>query len=330
MYWSLSLQHKFSRKHLSFVPYYEIRCRVFIGGIRIMSDSNSYTASLSGIIDDIDVGRIRHPKQQLRAVNYEVSELASAIQEKGLLQPIIVRTKEDYFEIVAGNRRYEACKNLGWRKITSHVEELDDKEAFEIALMENIQRSTLNPVDEAKAFKAYVSGFGWGGVTDLAAKIGKSVSYVTRRMGLLSLPPDIVSSISDSAMSSSMGEELCSIKDNNTQSELAFLISKRHLSVKKVRQLVNGLENDPNYNSIITFSELKGKRHRQIQKSLDKSIIVLRIAMNRIAMIIDDVRDDCWITAELLLQHRNVLHEQIDILLKEKRKRGGRLDRMLT
>ncbi len=146
-----------------------------------------------------------HPKEQLRTDMHQIPELASSIRQKGLLQPIIVPIKDDHFEIVAGNRRYEACKSLGWRKITCHIEELDDREAFEIALMENIQRSTLNPVDEAKAFQSYVSNFGWGGVTDLASKIGKSVSYVTKRIALLTLPPDVISSIREYAMSSEHG-----------------------------------------------------------------------------------------------------------------------------
>jgi ParB family transcriptional regulator, chromosome partitioning protein len=293
-----------------------------------MSEIISCAASLSGIIDDIEVSRIRHPKEQLRTETHQLSELAASIGQKGLLQPIIVRIKEDYFEIVAGNRRYEACRRLGWRKITCHVEELDDKEAFEIALMENIQRSTLNPMDEAKAFQSYVSDFGWGGVTDLASKIGKSVSYVTKRIALLKLPPDVISSIRDYAMSSSMGEELCYVKDNNTQSELGFLISQRHLSVRKVRQLVEDLENDTNYNSILISSKRDDKPSNEIQKSLDKSIIVLRIALNRIAMIIEDVKDS-WIASEILLQHKNLIHNQIDILLKEKRKTNEKLDRLL-
>ena len=122
-----------------------------------MSETLSCATSLSGIIDDIEVTRIRHPNEQLRSGSYLVTDLAASIAQKGLLHPIIVRINGDLFEIVAGNRRFEACKILGWRKITCHVEDLSDKEAFEISLMENIQRCTLNPLDEAKAFELYVS-----------------------------------------------------------------------------------------------------------------------------------------------------------------------------
>jgi ParB family chromosome partitioning protein len=209
-----------------------------------MTEILSSASSMSGIVDDIEINRILHPKNQLREAGYNVSGLAASITEKGLLQPIIVRPAgNNFFEIVAGNRRYEACKSIGFRKITCHIAELNDKEAFEIALVENIQRNTLNPIEEAKAFKDYISNRGWGGATDLALKLSKSVSYVTKRVALLELPEDVIASISNSLLSCSVGEELSSIKDNSKKSELARLVAQRHLSVRKVRQL-RELENN--------------------------------------------------------------------------------------
>ncbi|MGA9150979.1 MAG: ParB/RepB/Spo0J family partition protein [Candidatus Nitrosopolaris sp.] len=120
-------------------------------------------------------GRHRYFKKQSKNIRHNVpdtEELAKSIQQKGLLQPILVRTLDGYFEIVAGNRRFCACKALGWKKIACHIIELVDKQAFEVSLVENIQRKTISPLDEANAFKAYVSDFGWGGVSDLASKIG--------------------------------------------------------------------------------------------------------------------------------------------------------------
>ena len=109
---------------------------------------------------------------------------------------------------------------MGWRKITCHVVELDDKEAFEVSLTENVQRKTLNPLEEARAFKTYVSDFGWGGASDLAIRLGKSASYVTKRIRLLELPTDVLDSITDSVIGTSVAEELCSVKDKSKQSEL--------------------------------------------------------------------------------------------------------------
>lgn len=98
----------------------------------------------------------------------------SSIQQKGLLEPIVVRPVEKAFEVVAGNRRFEACKKLGWRSIPCHVVELDDKEAFEVSILENVQRETLNPIEEGRAYRNYVDECGYGGESELARKIGKS------------------------------------------------------------------------------------------------------------------------------------------------------------
>ena len=149
---------------------------------------------------------------------------------------------DGYFEVVAGNRRFCACKALGWKKIACHVIELDDKQAFEVSLIENIQRKRLTSLDEASAFKAYVSEFGWGGMSDLALRIGKSLSYVTKRIMLLNLPADVLESITSSRLNTSIAEELCSIKDKAKQSKLANLIVCRRLSFRNARKLLTNID----------------------------------------------------------------------------------------
>jgi len=289
-----------------------------------MVEVNSCSSSLTGIIDDIKVNRIKHPKEQLRTDSYNVSDLSASIKQKGLLQPIVVRMKEDYFEIVAGNRRFKACKNLGWRKITCLIEELDDMEAFEISLMENIQRHTLNPIDEATAYNTYVSNLGWGAVSDLATKIGKSVSYVTKRMALLDLPPDVIDSIRRCVMSSSVAEELCGVRDETKQTELAYLIAKRHLTVRKVRHLVKNLDEENQISHLIQKNPLSG----DFKKYFDKVIIVLKIALKKLGRIIEDAKNHWWVGGEILLQHKFILEEQIDFLLKEKRKLNKKVEKI--
>src|SRR5262245_21222213 len=107
-------------------------------------------------MDDIEINKITTSSLlQVRENLADISELATTINQKGLLQPLVVRTKADHYEIICGNRRYQACKKLGWKKITCHVLEIGDKEAYEISLIENIQRKTLSPIEEARGFKAY-------------------------------------------------------------------------------------------------------------------------------------------------------------------------------
>jgi ParB family chromosome partitioning protein len=288
-----------------------------------MSKLFSSSPLILGIIEDIDLSRIkRAPYFSRNMSNATSTELANSIKEKGLLQPILVRIKESYFEIVSGNRRYQACKRLGWRKIICHVLELDDKEAFEISLIENIQRKRLDPKEEAQAFKSYIMDHGWGGISHLSAKIGKSISYVQRRVKLLDLPSDVLNSISNSSISTAVAEELLSIDDKDKQSQLTQLVSKNRLSSRKVRELVKDLKgnsaydyNDETYLSAIRMVDIDNKVHR----SFDKSIIALKVALNKIGGIISEIEDN-WIAHEILMQHKNVLHGQIDLLLKEKRK----------
>src|SRR5918995_286954 len=110
---------------------------------------------LPGIIEEVSISSITPSKINIRTSIDDLNGLAFSIRQKGLLQPILVRTLNDQsdFEIVAGNRRYHACKVLGWRKIACQIVELDDKEAFEFSLIENVQRKTLGAIDEANAFR---------------------------------------------------------------------------------------------------------------------------------------------------------------------------------
>jgi ParB family chromosome partitioning protein len=226
---------------------------------------------------------------------------------------------EAEYEIVAGARRYHACKILGWRKILSHVVELDDKDAFEVSLIENIQSKNLNPIEEGQAFQDYVTNYGWGGISDLATRLGKSIGYVDRRIRMLDLPIDVIESLSSGNLSLSMGEELLPLKEKEQQSLLADLIKKRKLSSRQVRELKSEMKNSDNPYDIVDFQTKIIDIDVKTQKAFDKAIIAIRVAMNKLASVIEDVDDD-WTAYEMLLQHNNMLHNQLDILYKEKKK----------
>lgn len=283
---------------------------------------------VDGLIEDIDVHKIIDSviiisRQTIN--DDEDKELVVSIKQKGLLQPIIVRPKQTEFEIVAGNRRLFACKKLGWKKIACHVVDVDDKEAFEISLSENLQRKTLTPIEEAEAFKNYVTDVGYGGVSELASKVGKSPSYITKRIKLLNLHPAVIDCMNNSSIHTSLAEELSYVKDKSKQPTLASLISEGRLSVKETRGLVKNLDSQTTDMSseLWTKKRVTGytkKRH----DALNKSIIVLRIATVRIGMLIDTVEDD-WLIREILMQHKNAVSSQVDLLIKEKSKLRHRL-----
>jgi len=148
----------------------------------------------------------------LRSDLGQLDELIASIEEKGLLEPIVVRPVEDGFEVVAGYRRLEACKRLGWRRIPCHIIELDDREAYEVSLIENLQHKSLDPIEEALAFKRYVEEYGYGSVTELARRIEKSPSYVSRMIALLSLPDDVREELVRRRKSPSIAQELLNLK----------------------------------------------------------------------------------------------------------------------
>lgn len=296
----------------------------------------STATKLSGIVEDIDIFKIDRGNFLLRtATEDDVADLSRSIIEHGLFNPIIVRAKEESkYEIVAGNRRFIACKNLGYKKIACNVIELDDKGAFEVSLIENIQRKTLHQVEEGQAFYRYISEFGWGGASDLSRKLGKSVSYVTRRMRLLELPPDVIESIASAEISTSAAEEILTIKDKIKQSEFTKMISGRNLSIKQIRKMLNNKELDIGYSYIGIDSAFTGgnvRNHNNHDKMIDKSISILRIAMTRLSDLILDMKEDegddsNWILYEVLMRHRMMLHQQIDQLIKQKRKKQKHMD----
>jgi ParB family chromosome partitioning protein len=279
---------------------------------------NKYSNELCGSVEDINISDIVSPINPLRSNMNGINELAESIKKIGLLQPIVIRTNSsDNFEIVAGNRRFNACKKLGRRKITCHVVELDDKTAFEVSIVENIQSCTLNPVEEGLAFRKYVNGFGWGGISELAQKLSKSTSYICKRMKLLDLPKDILDLVSNSEINVSTAEELLPIGDKYTQSKLTELIKDRQLSSRMIRGIVKGGTKKIDKGSFNNFPSRSD--YERIHSSFDKAIIALRILIKKLVTIIQNVEDK-WIFYDILMQHKLMLHQQIDLLIREKRK----------
>lgn len=281
----------------------------------------SYSNDLIGSIEDISISDLVLPAIPLRTEMNDLEELADSINKVGLLNPIVVRTNSmQSFEIVAGNRRFNACKKLGWRKIPCHVVEMDDKLAFEVSMIENVQRQTLNPIDEGIAFRNYVDRYGWGGVSELAQKLSRSASYVSKRMKLIELPKDVIELISKHEINVSVAEELFSVTNQTDQSKIALMLHNNTLSSRDVRKLVKDHSNLSQIeHSFPGYSHHYIHVSERICKSFDKSIISLRMAIKKFAGIAEAVEDD-WIIYEILLHHKNMLNSQIDLLIRQKNK----------
>jgi ParB family chromosome partitioning protein len=280
--------------------------------------SSQYENELIGSVEDLNISDIFQSANPIRNSSKSILELADSINKIGLLAPILIRATKSGFEIVAGNRRFKACKTLGWKKIPCHIVELDDKSAFEASIIENIQRNTLNIIEEGLAFRKYVNEFGWGAVSELARKLSKSPSYVSKKMRLLELPSDVLDLICESEISISTGEELLSIKERDKQSKLANIVINQGVSSKKLRRMIQEEKGQLNDFGTISFT-YSAKEEEKFLKAFDKSIIALRIAMNGLSMIIEKTEDN-WILHEILMNHKNTIHSQIDLLIREKKK----------
>jgi ParB family transcriptional regulator, chromosome partitioning protein len=277
-------------------------------------------SSLSIPIDDLNIRDIRIV-DPLRKDIGDIEALSRSINQLGLLQPIIVRPLDGLFVLVAGHRRLEACKKLRWRKIPCHVVELSEKAAFEVALTENLDRKTLDPLEEGRAFQKYVTMNGWGGLTELSKTIGLSPSYISKRIAILSLPEEVLDQILRNRKIPSLAEELLTL-DTGSQLEVAKAIEIQGLSTRDVRKLVKTINLEKNTQADQQAENpwaAQDDRNKLVGRCIDLTITALRLALSRMDIALEKL-DKEWIEKEMILQYRLTLHNQIDSLIRLRKK----------
>ncbi|MBC8117571.1 MAG: ParB/RepB/Spo0J family partition protein [Candidatus Saccharimonas sp.] len=171
----------------------------------------------------------------------ELDELISSIREQGLLQPITVRSRAHQFQLVAGERRLRACRELGWTEIEALVIEASDQQMLEWAVIENLQRATLNPVDTARSFRRLISEFSLT-QDEAARRLGQSRAHVANTLRLLDLPVEVLALVSRETLAPGAARALLGISDQGKQRQLAERVTKDQLSVRQVEDLVRGLK----------------------------------------------------------------------------------------
>ena len=191
-----------------------------------------------GVID-LPVGLIRrNPRQPRRALDAAaLDELASSIAAVGVVQPIIVRQTDDGYELIAGERRWRAAQRAGFTVVPAILRKASDVESLELALIENVVRQQLNPVDEAYALKVLLEDLG---VTqeNLAARVGKSRSAIANKMRLLDLPSAVQDFLASGALSEGHGRALLGLAERGKQLQLARRVVDKGLSVRQVEDEV--------------------------------------------------------------------------------------------
>lgn len=190
-------------------------------------------------IQEIDIDEIKPNERQPRKAFDEekIKELAFSIKEHGVLQPVILRKTKTGYELVAGERRWRAAKIAGIEKIPAIIKNLTDAQVMQIALIENLQREDLNPVEEAMAYKTLMEEFGMT-QEELAGRIGKSRSHIANTVRLLNLEDEIKEMINQGKITAGHARALLSIDESRERIKIARKIAEENFSVRETEDLI--------------------------------------------------------------------------------------------
>ena len=198
-------------------------------------DKNEKTG---GGIDYIDINDIKPNSNQPRKTFDEdkLNELAASIEEHGLIQPLVLRKAEKGYEIVAGERRWRAARKIGIREIPCIVRELTDEENMLLAIIENMQREDLNPIEEAEGIRQMIDTYGLT-QEEVSKSVGKSRPYIANSLRLLRLPETVRKYVEDGSLSTGHAKAIAAVSDEKKQIELAEVAIRDGLSVRQLEKL---------------------------------------------------------------------------------------------
>ena len=200
-------------------------------------------AQAQSIVSTIKMAQIEPNAAQPRKAFSEqaLAELAESVQKYGVITPITVRKlASGYYQIVAGERRWRAAKRAGLRELPCVVIEADDRKVMELALVENLQREDLNPLEEGEGYRALIEDFGLT-QEEAAARVGKSRPAVANAMRLLALPEAVKALLSEGALSGGQARTLLGLKDADAMERLARLAARDGMSVRELEKHVKRL-----------------------------------------------------------------------------------------
>ena len=238
----------------------------------------------------IKIDEIRsNPYQPRKTFNEEsLQELASSIKEYGIVQPVIVKKSIKGYELVAGERRTRASRLAGLTEIPAIIKDFNDQEMMEIALIENIQREDLNPIEEAKSTMNIIKLRGFT-QEEFAEKFGKSRTYVTNLLGLLKLPETVQRMLINKELSTSHARVLSKLDSEAQIIELAGRIKNENLNVRDIESIVNSVE-IPKRNPIYR-EEKNPKIHIYESVISDKIGSKVKIKNNKLEISFNSIKD---------------------------------------
>lgn len=195
----------------------------------------------SGGVRTIDIDRIReNPNQPRERFHPErLADLVDSVRRHGVLQPLMVRARGDDFELIAGERRLRAAREAGLREVPAMVREVSDEQSLELALVENLQREDLNPIEEAEGYQDLIDRFGLT-QEQVAQRVGKARASVANALRLLSFDGEVRALLADGRLSSGHAKVLLGVDDPERRRWLALRSVAGHLSVRQLERLVAG------------------------------------------------------------------------------------------
>lgn len=201
--------------------------------------SAAASAPAASELQRIPLSRVRpNPFQPRRDFDpAELGELEASLRSSGLLQPISVRRHGDSFELIAGERRVRAATNLGWTEISALVRDFDDRTMLVLALVENLQRTNLNPLEEARGYRRLIDEFHLTH-QQVAESVGKDRTTITNLLRILGLPDVVQRMVEDGRLSSGHARALLALSDSSLVEEMGGVAASRGMSVRELEQLV--------------------------------------------------------------------------------------------
>lgn len=230
----------------------------------------------------LNLSQIEPNKEQPRKMfdEEQLKELTESVKEYGVLQPLLVQKKEDYYEIIAGERRWRAARAAGLKEIPVVIREYSKQKTMEIALVENVQRADLNPIEEAKAYQILIQEFGLK-QEEVAQRVSKNRATITNSLRLLKLDERVQDMLIQDKISSGHARALLSLEDGEAQYKIAEKIVADQLSVRETEKIVKTLTKPiPEKKEIKTEDQDLGIFYRDLEDRL-KSAMGTKVIINK-------------------------------------------------
>ena len=243
----------------------------------LISEANAESGSKPETTLPIEKIR-RNPNQPRK--NFDetaLAELADSIKQNGVLQPILVRKRDTYYEIVAGERRYQACKLAGVKELPVVIREIDDSEVFQLALIENLQRADLSPLEEARGYRQLLDS---KGITQeaLAQILSKSRSAIANTMRLMDLPLEVQDMMEQGLLTAGHARAILAVPTEEGRIKLAERVVKENLTVRQTENLAPLFSgNDEQPRPRVQTPQTYKRAARQLRQMLDTNVKVKQV-----------------------------------------------------